>query len=334
MPNHVESKEVTVSVKIYERLLATYPTDFRREYGPAMKQLFRDQCRDAWSHAQGRGLVVLWLRVLPDWARTSLVQHLLNLHKRESMCMKIWHAFRADVRTRAAFTRVFAAVFLLCVVTSTLLTIWLPKQYSSMAQIEVQKDVPEAAVAEPHQQMLNTDPYFLASQFKIIESYRILTNVIVNLHLDEKLARQNGAATRWTIDETFAYLVHQLSVEQMRMTSLIEISVRNQSPELAASIANAVAASYKQFRIEQWKDSHWRGIKALEDKQASMTNDLLAAQKGQPNPGVVTVSNPARPDFVPTNRRVFLMWMILGGTLLAAVAGGGSAWRARQSNAR
>jgi capsular polysaccharide biosynthesis protein len=349
MPNNIDSKGVAVSVKIYERLLATYPTDFRREYGPAMKQLFRDQCRDAWSQAQGRGLIVLWLRVLPDWAKTSLVEHLLNLHKRESMFMKIVRAFRAEPRLRSAFIRVFAVVFLLCAITSGLLTIWLPKQYSSMAQIEVQKDDPEAAVAEPHQLMFSTDPHFLTTQFKIIESYRILTNVIVTLHLDEKLARQNGAK-RWSVDDTYAYLLQRLSVEQTRMTSLVEISVRNQSPELAASIANAVADSYKEFRIERWMDSHWRGIKALEDKQGSMTNDLLEADKkqlarlitreiaevGQPNQYMVTVSNPARPDLnsvVPTKWRIFLMW-ILGGTFLAAMAGAGSAWRVRQTGAR
>ena len=39
-------------------------------------------------------------------------------------------------------------VFLLCVMTSTLLTIWLPKQYSSMVQIEVNTDDPEVSVVE------------------------------------------------------------------------------------------------------------------------------------------------------------------------------------------
>ncbi|HEV7924935.1 MAG TPA: hypothetical protein VGR14_06245 [Verrucomicrobiae bacterium] len=386
MPSNMDGRAVTVSVKIYERLLATYPTDFRREYGPAMKQLFRDQCRDAWSAGRGRGLAVLWLRVLLDWAKTSVVQHLLNLHKKESTCMKIVRAFRADVRPRAAFIRVFAVVFLLSVMTSTLLTILSPKQYFSMAQIKVHNDQPEEVIAKTDQPTLSTDPYFLVTQrkiieshriltndqpkkviaktdqpmlspepyflvtqSKIIESHRILTNVIVNLHLDEKLATQNGTK-RWSVDQTYDYLLPRLSLEQTRMASLIEISVRNQSPELAASIANAVADSYKEFRIEMWKNSHLQGIKALEEKQASMTNELLQAEKkqlarilnreiaevGQPNQGMVTVSNPARPDVnsvVPTKWRLFSMW-ILGGTLLAAVAGGGSAWRTRQSSAR
>src|ERR1700733_13081197 len=72
-------------------------------------------------------------------------------------------------------------VFLLCVMTSTLLTIWLPKQYSSMVQIEVNKDDPEVTVVDGGRSSMysSADPYFLTTQFKIIESYRILTNVIV-----------------------------------------------------------------------------------------------------------------------------------------------------------
>jgi capsular exopolysaccharide synthesis family protein len=169
-------------------------------------------------------------------------------------------------------------VFLLCVMTSTLLTLWLPKQYSSMVQIQVNKDDPEVSIVNGGQSSMSfADPYFLATQFKIIESWRILTNVIVNLRLDEKLAQQNGA-TKWSIDDTFDQLVHRLSVEQTRMTSLIEISVRNQSPDLAAEIANAVADSYKQFRLEQWRGSKGRGIKALEEKLAATTNELHVAE--------------------------------------------------------
>jgi hypothetical protein len=337
MSNELDSKGVTVSVKIYERLLATYPADFRREYGAAMKQLFRDQCRDAWSQAQARGLAVLWLRVLPDWAKTSLVQHLLNLHKRESVYTKILRAFRAfrdEAPLRAAFIRVFAVVFLLCVATSALLSIWLPKQYFSMAQIEVQKDEPEVAMAGAHQQMLSPDPYFLTTQFKIIESYRILTNVIVNLHLDEKLARQNGSTTPWSVDETFDFLLHRISVEQTRMTSLIEISVRNQSPEMAASIANAVAGSYKQFRLDQWNSIKGRGLAAWRSTHQGPVPAWIIPK--DPPEVMVIMANPARPDLnsvVPTKSKIFLTW-IFGGTLLAALAGGGGAWRARQSSLR
>ena len=48
-PAHGEpdSKAVALSVRLFERFLAAYPREYRREYGPAMAQLFRDQCREA-----------------------------------------------------------------------------------------------------------------------------------------------------------------------------------------------------------------------------------------------------------------------------------------------
>jgi capsular exopolysaccharide synthesis family protein len=153
-------------------------------------------------------------------------------------------------------------VFLLCVMTSTLLTIWLPKQYSSMVQIEVQKDTPEVPISEPRQVGFATDPFFLSTEFKKIESYRILTNVITKLRLDEKLAAQNGAPC-WSVDDTYDYLSHRISVEQTRMTSLIEISVRNMSAQLAADIANGIADAYRQDRTNRWKGTRGRGIAAL-----------------------------------------------------------------------
>jgi polysaccharide biosynthesis transport protein len=168
-------------------------------------------------------------------------------------------------------------VFFLCLVTSTLLTIWLPKQYASTVQIEVQKDDPEVTFSDAHQTYVSTDPYFLTTQFKIIESYRILTNVIAKLHLNDRLAQQNGDS-RWTTDFTYEYLKNRLSVDQTRMTSLIEISMRNTDKDLAADIANAVAESYYQFRTNSWKQTKGRGIDKLQDMLALETEGLHAAQ--------------------------------------------------------
>jgi succinoglycan biosynthesis transport protein ExoP len=158
-------------------------------------------------------------------------------------------------------------VFLLCVMTSTLLTIWLPKKYASTVRIEVQKDTPEVSMLHPQAAYTfgNSDPYFLTTQFKIIESYSILTNVISDLHLDEKLPEQLGLP-RWTLDETFGYLSKMINVEQTRMTSLIEITVKNQSPQLAAAIANAIAESYRNSRLDQWRQTHNGGIEAYQKR--------------------------------------------------------------------
>ena len=155
----------------------------------------------------------------------------------------IVRAIRVHPLSRPAFVRMFALVFLLCMLTSVLLSIWIPRRYSSMVRIEVEKDAPEALTGEARQAMIGPDPYFMTTQFKIIESYNILTNVIGKLRLDRILAQQNGF-TGWTMDETFDYLSKRISVQQTRMKSLIEISTQNADPVLAANIANEIASSY------------------------------------------------------------------------------------------
>src|SRR5271168_3446556 len=98
-------------------------------------------------------------------------------------------------------------VFLLCVLTSTLLTLWLPKQYSSSVCIEVQKDIPVVSTRH-NAAVVQQDPFWLTTQFQIIKSYSILTNVILdpNLNLRAKFAEQNGDTAPWTLDEAYEYI--------------------------------------------------------------------------------------------------------------------------------
>ncbi|HEY3913111.1 MAG TPA: polysaccharide biosynthesis tyrosine autokinase [Verrucomicrobiae bacterium] len=169
-------------------------------------------------------------------------------------------------------------VFLLCVMTSTLLTIWLPKKYASTARIEVQKDSPEVTMLHSESYAFaQSDPFFLTTQFKIIESYSILTNVIANLRLDQKIPEQLGLPP-WTMDDTFDYLSRYISVEQTRMTSLIEITVKNQNAQMAATIANEVVKCYKEARLQQWRDTRGGGIDAYKQQVAESEAKLQTAE--------------------------------------------------------
>jgi capsular exopolysaccharide synthesis family protein len=203
-------------------------------------------------------------------------------------------------------------VFLLCVMTSTLLTIWLPKKYASTVRIEVQKDTPEVSMLHPQAAYSfgNSDPYFLTTQFKIIESYSIITNVIADLRLDEKLPEQLGLP-RWTWDETFNYLSKMINVEQTRMTSLIEITVKNPSPQLAAAIANKIAECYRESRLEQWKQTHLGGIEAYRKHVHDQETTLLTLKSNldtmRENLGVSEL-DPQGPGSATIESRMLQIW--------------------------
>ena len=70
------SKLVSLSVRVYRRLLVLYPTAYRREYGPWMVQAFRDLCRAAYRQGGARRVGQLWLRTLADTLATAAAERL------------------------------------------------------------------------------------------------------------------------------------------------------------------------------------------------------------------------------------------------------------------
>lgn len=66
---------MSLSERVYRRLLGLYPDAFRAEYGEPMARLFADQRRDALRDGRG-GLAWLWLRTLADLLVTAAREHL------------------------------------------------------------------------------------------------------------------------------------------------------------------------------------------------------------------------------------------------------------------
>jgi hypothetical protein len=163
---------------------------------------------------------------------------------------------------------VFAVAFIIALVLSVCMVFWRPRIYSSTARIEVQEDAP---------QIPGSDPYFMTTQLKIIKSYSMLTNVIATLHLGDKLAAQAGDA-HWMMDQTYKALFYAISVKQTRLPNIIEITVRNHDPKLAADIANAIIDAYRDVRLERWRDLRLAPINALR-AQLSKDETMLGAME-------------------------------------------------------
>src|SRR5438874_52820 len=77
---------------------------------------------------------------------------------------------------------VILAVFLLVVITATIVTFILPELYSSMARIKVERDVSDVSgVSGASMNYATYDPYFIQTEFEVIQSEVILDKVIENL---------------------------------------------------------------------------------------------------------------------------------------------------------
>src|ERR1700752_2484440 len=73
---------------------------------------------------------------------------------------------------------VILAVFLLVVITATLVTFILPESFSSSARIKVERDQSDIQGMMEHPFGGSYDPYFIQPEFEVIQSEVILGEVI------------------------------------------------------------------------------------------------------------------------------------------------------------
>ncbi len=66
---------LAISNTVYNLLLRGCPAGYRREYGAAMGQAFRDLAREAYRRRGALGVLALWLRTLPDTLATAFTEH-------------------------------------------------------------------------------------------------------------------------------------------------------------------------------------------------------------------------------------------------------------------
>src|ERR1700746_3544497 len=78
---------------------------------------------------------------------------------------------------------VILAVFLLVVITATLVTFILPELFASSARIKVEHDQSDISGINDRGMMGGYDPYFIQTEFELIQSEVILDPVIEGLKL-------------------------------------------------------------------------------------------------------------------------------------------------------
>ena len=174
---------------------------------------------------------------------------------------------------------VILAVFLLVVITATLVTFILPERYSSSTRIKIERD--QSDVSGFNERGLgysSYDPYFIQTEFELIQSEVILGKVIEDLDLNREWGKKYAGGDRLKTTETMAMLKSRMDLRPVRNTSLIEIRVMSEKPDEAAKIANTIAEVYKKHRQDQRKELSQGGIHALEERFQAQEEKVRAAQ--------------------------------------------------------
>jgi capsular exopolysaccharide synthesis family protein len=165
-------------------------------------------------------------------------------------------------------------VFLLVAISTTVITFLMPKQYESTALIQVQENANFEIFQNQGPSAI--DPRFTTTQFEIIRSKEILKPVI------EKLGLAQAWAERYELkspERVYLKLQKMISLEELRNTNLISITVLSPDKQEAADIANTVAKEYQEARIREqqgWVNKSLASLRDEVDKQRQKTEQQRA----------------------------------------------------------
>jgi beta-lactamase regulating signal transducer with metallopeptidase domain/uncharacterized protein involved in exopolysaccharide biosynthesis len=157
-----------------------------------------------------------------------------------------------------------------------------PPRYVAVTRIKVERELndrqPIFVDTSVSSRSSPYDPYFTQTEFEVLQSELILNRTISALRLNETWGKKFGTGRPLGLGETVELLRQHMELRPIHNTSLIEIRVYGESPEEAASIANSIAESYRQHRLQISLDLMTAGIHALQDRLVEHEKKVEEAQ--------------------------------------------------------
>jgi len=134
--------------------------------------------------------------------------------------------------------------------------------YSSTVRIRVEREHPTVFPPGSGSEMISPyDPYFIQTEFEVLQSQVILGKVIQELNLNEIWGRKYPHVLK--TDETMELLKRQMDLRPVRNTSIIEIRIYDEDGNMAAQIANTIARVYADYRARKREKAIGGNVDAL-----------------------------------------------------------------------
>jgi capsular exopolysaccharide synthesis family protein len=161
--------------------------------------------------------------------------------------------------------------FFLVMVTSGVYVFFLPRQYYSRVTVEIKPDNNKGLDPINMGGMNRADPTFISTQFNILKKTEILYPVIQKLDLVSKLS---PAGSPMSPSWVARVLEKSMNVQEQRNTTLIEVGIYNTDARLAADIANTIATTYRDKRIDDLKKNVDQTLAEMRDELDNKRTDV------------------------------------------------------------
>lgn len=163
---------------------------------------------------------------------------------------------------------VILLAFFLVFMTAAVITYILPKEYMGKVTVQINREATELKIfpGETPSSRRYVPPTFIDTEFKVITSKKTLHEVVDALKLDE----------RWGMTKAQAYerVLNNTETREERGTDIISIEYFDTEAQLAANIANEIAAAYKNRRMNMEKGRSNHALDIL-NQQLTLQGDVV-----------------------------------------------------------
>jgi polysaccharide biosynthesis transport protein len=168
-----------------------------------------------------------------------------------------WRVIRVRIR-------LVTLVFLCVVITTGIATYLTPREYRSSATIEVTSAMTPIHIFDNQTESAVIDESkFSYTQFQIILRKGVLYPVIDQLGLEGKWATNGRKLSK---EAAYDRLRKKMTLEAVRNTDLIQITIYSGDPQEAALIANTIAEVYMEQRIAEQESIISNSVKQLRNE--------------------------------------------------------------------
>jgi Mg-chelatase subunit ChlD len=150
------------------------------------------------------------------------------------------------------------------------------RDYSASTRIKAGRDQSDVSGFYDRNLSGNYDPYFIQTEFELIQSKPLLEKIVKDQKLAETWSKESGKPV--TTEEAVEKLKSHLELRPVGKTSLIDIKVRSDNPSEAAALANGIADAYQAARKKNREELSRRGISALEERIKEQEVKIASAQ--------------------------------------------------------
>jgi len=169
---------------------------------------------------------------------------------------------------------VIIASFIIIVIMTMIFSFTMKSVYMATTKLLIERDMPVVSVFGQGVQLGQSDPAYYQTQYEVLQSEPILEKTIKDLGLRAKWARTGEVPLHYALK----ILKQMVNVRQFRGTNIVSLNVFSYRKEEAADIANKIAESYVNSRMEFKHNVMLESYSFLDDQLAEMKIKVIETE--------------------------------------------------------